>query len=106
MTIDAGRYTEGEIPAPLSYSFLDSTGEPLDLDGYTAIFVWRIDRADPQVRVAALDGHTATHAWTDGDLDTAGFLRAAFWVDNGTNRFASVPIVARVAATTTPHTVA
>jgi hypothetical protein len=100
---DAGRYTAGEIPAPLSYSFLDASGEPLDLDGYTAVFVWRVGNADPDVRLAALDDNTATHTWEDGDLDVPGVLRCAFWVDNGVNRFASVPIVALIASAPAPY---
>lgn len=85
---ELGPYTEGEIPAPLAYEFQDADGTPLDLTGYSAVFLHSPSRdAEVIVTPSTLDGAVATHVWEE--LSIAGIHHAEFWVGNGTNRFAS-----------------
>lgn len=94
--IDLGPYTAGEIPPPFAYTFTDSDGAAIDLTGYEARFVWARNDGDPTTRTAAVTGAAtgeATHTWIEADLADGGSYRAEMWVGDGTNRFASPPIV-------------
>lgn len=96
--IDLGVFTQGEIPAPLRYTFLDFDGLAIDLTaGYTAKFNWWL------VGQAAVTGNASViapptgglveYVWTGAEFLTPGRHEAQFWVGNGgANRFASVKI--------------
>lgn len=93
MTIRIQRsFTVGEVPPPLVYVFQDGNGDPIDLTGFEAGFVFRVEGGTPQARAAVLDGAPATGAvrynWAEADL-TPGEAQGEFWVGNGTNRYAS-----------------
>lgn len=93
--IELGPYTAGEIPPPFVYTFADADGEPIDLDGYDARFVWRRNDGDPTTRTATVTGAATgetTHTWIEADLEEPGSYDAEVWAGNGTNRFASPPI--------------
>lgn len=95
MSVSPGEYVLGEIPDPLSYSFLDSTGAPIDLTAYAAWFEWQErDGAVGQgsAVVTAPASGTVTYTWTGAEFTTAGSYTAYFWTGNGTNRLASVPV--------------
>lgn len=98
MTITIGPWTSGEVPEPIEYSFLDSDGTAIDLTGYTATFQLKIGEADALELDADVDedAGTVTHTWVEGELErtgTYGTIRAGFWVSNGTNTYASEPLV-------------
>lgn len=89
-------YTVGEIGPPLSYQFLDGSGNPINLSaGYTAAFDWQERDGTAGSGAAtvtdAVNG-VVTHTWTGTEVATAGRYTAYFWAGNGANRFASVPI--------------
>lgn len=91
MTITIGPYVAGEVPEPLEYVFLDPDGNPIDLTGFAATFVLQLGAAASATLAASVTdaaAGTVSHTWLDGEL-TAGALYAEFWVDNGTNRYAS-----------------
>lgn len=100
--ITLGPYVVGEKPAPLEYTFLDSSGTPLDLTGYTAAF-----RCQERFTPGAFDGTAAiptgtdgivVYTWTGSEFPTSGRYFAELWAGNGTNRFASLRIRFEVAA--------
>jgi len=91
MSVTIGPYVSTEIPEPLSYTYLDSDGVAIDLTGFTATFHLKIGDAEAVDLLATVTdptGGTVTHTWLVDEL-TAGALRAEFFVDNGTNRYAS-----------------
>lgn len=92
--IDLGTFVEGEIPEPLEYRFLDSTGEPIDLTGYTATFHMSVGGVptDLTATVTSPDDGEVTHVWVDGELarqNDLGSLRCEFTVTNDTNTYTS-----------------
>lgn len=90
-----GPYVAGEIPPPLVYSFLDSTGAPISLTaGYTAKFSYR-EQENPVATLAAAAVTNAaagqvTYTWTGAEFPAAGHYLMEFWVGNGTNRLCSI----------------
>jgi hypothetical protein len=100
-SLTIGPYVSGEIPPPLVYTFLDSTGAPINLSvGYTAQFSYR----EQESSSSTLTGATVTNAvagqvtyvWTGAEFPTAGHYLMEFWTGNGTNRFASILLEADV----------
>lgn len=96
MTTTIGPYTTGEIPPPLTVTFTDSDGDPIDLDGYQARWVTRARGSDTEATAVAVvdpdqqaNTGQVTYTWVVGDLDTEGVYRGEMWVGNGTNRYAS-----------------
>lgn len=94
MTVDLGTYTDGEIPEPLEYTFLDADGAVIDLTGFTATFHLRIGAVDADLAatVSDPDAGEVTHTWLDGELErqgNSGSLRCEFTVSNGTNTYTS-----------------
>ncbi len=96
MSIQLGPYASGEIPEPLEFQFLDADGDPIDLTGYTATFVFNINGNTGTERVADVTTPAegkVTYAWQDGDISIGTVrearLRAEFVVTNGTNRYYS-----------------
>jgi hypothetical protein len=88
-------YTLGEIPPPLSYTFLDSTGAAIDLFGYQADFSCQEHDGSPFGGSASVSDPTngvVTYIWTGAEFATAGRYTAYLWCGNGTQRYASVPI--------------
>jgi len=94
--VQAGPYVVGEKPPPLTYSFLDSNGSPIDLSGFTAGFTLREKYGAPVSYSATVSSPSAgavTYAWTGAEFPTAGSYLAEFWTGNGvTIRYASVLI--------------
>jgi hypothetical protein len=94
-TVDIGPYVVGEIPPPLEYVFLDSSGVPINLTGYTA----RFQRAEIQggfvdpitVNATVTDAVNGqvTYTWIAADFPHAGRFGGMFFVGNGVNRYAS-----------------
>ena len=88
-------YVVGEKPSPLEYQFQDASGQPLNITGFTAKFIYQeqfgtATTADATVPTGT-DGK-ARYTFTGNEFPTAGRYRAAFVVGNGTNRFESVEI--------------
>jgi hypothetical protein len=95
-TLDLGGFVQGEVPAPLEYTFLDSDGVPLNLTGFTAKFTWRAVPGTPTEASASVSNPTggkATYIWTGPEFAVPGPHIAEMWVGNLTNRWASVRIV-------------
>jgi hypothetical protein len=95
MTIDLGRFTAGERPAPLRYTFEDATGAPLDLTGYTATFT-RAVRGDFTTAAATIpdpEQGAVEYEWAADDLAAPGLHKGEFFVTNGTNTYASERLV-------------
>ena len=100
MTITIGPYTSGEVPAPLTYTFQDDNGDPLDLTGYIATFSHEANGVGTSETATVTDAANGvvTYTWTATDLDEPGSHSAEFWVSNGTNTYASDLIRWRVRA--------
>jgi hypothetical protein len=94
--VTIGPYVAGEIPSPLTYQFLDSNGNPINLSsGYTARFEYRERDSAPVLASAAVTDAVngrVTYTFTGAEFATAGRYTAFFWVGNGTQRLASIPI--------------
>jgi lysophospholipase L1-like esterase len=94
--VTLGTYALGDVPPPLVYSFLDSTGVPIDLSGgYSAAFTCQEHDGPPFSGTAEVTSGPAgqvTYTWAGGEFPTQGRYTAYFWADNGTNRITSVPI--------------
>lgn len=88
-----GPYVVGEKPPPLEYSFLDASGSPIDLTGYSATL--RIQRTDASAyteltaTVTAPASGTVSHTWTGSEFGSAGTYWLEFWAGNTVNRYAS-----------------
>jgi hypothetical protein len=93
--VSAGPYVAGEKPAPLTYTFLDSTGAPLDLSGYTAKFIVRERFGAPTTYDAVVTTPASgivTYTWTGAEFPTSGQYTAEVWAGNGVLRYDSVLI--------------
>lgn len=95
MKIELGPFTAGEIPEQLVYTFKDSTGELMNLSGFSGEFHYR-KGDNTVVAPAVVDGSTITHTWQTSDLAESGLYSAVFWVGDGTHRYASVHFLYRV----------
>lgn len=97
-----GPYVVGEIPPPLVYSFLDSSGSPIDLtSGYTAKFSYGEQSGTATLADAAVTSAAAgqvTYTWTGAEFTAPGHYRMEFWTGNGTNRICSILLEADVRA--------
>lgn len=98
-----GPFTVGEVPVPLEYQYLDDDGNPIDLStpGYQVVFQWgRRDQGwvyhdAVTVPASITDGVNGrvTYTWTGDEFLAPGPYAGMFFVGNGINRFASVPII-------------
>jgi hypothetical protein len=92
-----GPFTAGEVPAPLTYRFLDADGAPLPLDGFQAVFCWA-ERFDPAAagqqpaQVTDPDQGEVTYTWSGAELASPGRYTGQLWAWDASNRYASVPI--------------
>lgn len=88
-----GPFVVGEKPAPLQYTFQDSNGNALNINGYAVKFSVREQFGTPSIFDGVLisGGNTGIvqYSWTGAEFPTAGSYFAEFWVGNGTQRFAS-----------------
>jgi hypothetical protein len=95
---ELGPYTAGEIPEPITYQFLDASGDALPDPAGTVVakFTYRVDFGTVVERTATwLGDGTVRYAWDAADLAADGILRGELWIGNGaTVRYASVPVVA------------
>ena len=96
-TVELGSFVVGEVPTPLVYRFLDADGQPINLTGFgVATFQWsEVVRGQyllPVVEVAvvtnAVDGQV-TYTWDGDEFDAPGEYAALFYVNDGTNQYAS-----------------
>jgi hypothetical protein len=94
--VQLGTYIVGEKPPPLTYQFLDSSGNPIDISsGYVADFSCQEADGNPFSASAVITSGAAgqvTYTWTGAEMPTAGRYTAFFWVGNGTTRLASIPL--------------
>lgn len=93
MTI--GPYVTGEKQSPLTYQFLDSSGTPMNLTGYTAKFITRLvddpsSAATYSASVSDPVNGKVTYTWTGAEIVTPGRHWSEFWVGNTTQRYASL----------------
>lgn len=99
--VQIGPYVVGEKPIPLQYAFLDSSGNALDLTGYTVKFMLRESLGSSTTYNATLNAPPTAgvvqYVWTGTEFPTPGHYRARFWVGNSSQRFASVLILFDVA---------
>lgn len=99
--VQAGPYTQGEIPPALVWRFEDANGDPISLADHTAGFVWRRGDDPPVSRDATITdaaGGEVTYRFDVFDMALWGEYRAEFWAGNGVDaRYASLPIVYEVA---------
>lgn len=99
-TLTIGPYTVGEIPASLEYSFLDSGGAPINIQGWAVKFQCQERFGSPFYGTGVVSNGasgTAQYVFTGAEFPTAGTYRGQFWVGNGTTRLASVDIKFTVA---------
>ena len=93
--VRAGPYVVGEKTGTLSYSFLDSTGNPIDITAYTGKFIVREElgaATEYDAVITSPSSGTVSYTWTGTEFPTAGSYLAEFWVGNGSLRYASVLI--------------
>lgn len=98
--VDLGSFVVGEVPPPLEYQFLDADGLPIDLTGFSTVtFQWSEVIQGQFVLPVIGDGIVSdaatgrvTHDWTGAELDSAGEYAALFFVNDGTNQYASITI--------------
>jgi hypothetical protein len=94
-TVTIGPYVVGEKPSPLEYQFLDSSGSPINIAGWTAKFQCQeLFGTVFSGSATVTDGANgkAQYVFTGSEFPTSGQYRAAFIVGNGSNRFESVLI--------------
>lgn len=95
MSVVLGPYVLGEIPPPLTYQFLDSSGAAIDLTNYSGSFSWQEHDGVAGTGAAAVSNAVngeVTYTWTGAEFATAGRYTAFMWAGNLTNRFASLPL--------------
>lgn len=98
--IDLGEFTQGEIPAPLEYTFKDADGNVISLfgGGYNG----RVSIRERWTPTPVVDNATAsvpndttgriTYTWSAAAFALPGEYFVHMWVGNGSNRFASEKI--------------
>lgn len=91
-TQNLGTFTQGEVPAPLVYQYLDADGVPINLTGYQVRFVWKPAGGLPVTGngsiVDAATGQVG-YSWSGAEFNIPGPYEAQFWAGNLTNKFAS-----------------
>lgn len=90
--IKLGVYTATEVPAPLVYTFQDSTGATIteiDNPAYTVVFRFQRSGATAVEETAAATDGVVTHTWESTHMATAGSYVGEFAATNGTNTFIS-----------------
>ncbi len=94
--VQIGPFTAGEKPPPLIYTFLDSFGVAINLEGaYSAKFSWREKWGTGTVADASIvdaTGGEVMYTWTGAEMATPGRYLSELWVSNGSTRLASVLI--------------
>lgn len=94
-----GPYVVGEKPSPLEYQFLSSSGQPMNLTGYTAKFVVRLSDAAESTAVtfnASVSDPAngkVTYTWVGTEMVSSGTYWAELWVGNTTQKYASVRLI-------------
>jgi hypothetical protein len=101
-SVQIGPYVVGEKPVPLTYTFLDSNGNALDLTGYTAKFSIHESLGVVSTSLNAVVNAPPTagvvqYTWAGTEFPTPGHYRARFWTGNLAQRFASILITFDVA---------
>jgi BppU N-terminal domain len=96
-TLCCGPFLAGEHPDPITYTFLDAAGAPIDLQGYQVRFCWA-ERwtgpvGDANAQTIDAPGGTVSYDWGHSDLAAPGQYTALFWAEKGNQRrYASLPI--------------
>lgn len=109
LTSDIGAFVLGEVPVPLEYTYLDDTNVVLNLTGFTnAVFQWGTWYGDQPAQtgpatVTDPPNGEVTYTWTGAEFTTTGRYVGMFFVNDGSNQFASVMITWNVCTSlTTP----
>lgn len=107
LVVDVGSFVVGEVPAPLEYQFLDVDAAPLNLTGYTvARFNWSPNTVGTPFSAPITETATVTDAvngkvtyvWDGDEFATTGPYAGRFFVNNGTNQYASLLLTWHVCA--------
>lgn len=92
-----GPFVAGEQPDPITYSFLDADGQPIDLQGFQVQWCWAERWAGPvgEANAQTIDaaGGRVEYDWGQSDLALPGRYTGFFWATKGNQRvYASLPI--------------
>jgi hypothetical protein len=99
--ITLGPYRRGEIPPPLTYTYLDSTGAAITLPA-SSVAKLEIETPTGSIieRTAAVATQTGstigqvTYIWVAADFPAAGTYRAELWAGkDSSNKYASARLV-------------
>lgn len=93
---DIGPFTVGEIPYPLTYTFLDSAGTAIDITGWDAVLQWgekfaggyQNQQENPAVVSDGPNG-VVTYTWDGSEFTNPGSFSGQIWVSDGTQVLAS-----------------
>lgn len=99
-SVALGSFVVGEVPPPLEYQFLDADGVPINLTGFTTVtFQWSEVVQGQFVFPVVASGSVSdaltgkvTYVWNGGELDAPGEYAGLFFVNDGTNQYASLTI--------------
>jgi flagellar hook protein FlgE len=109
-----GPYHAGELPPQLTVTFKDSSGNPINLSGYTAELAYRSYGGAWVTRLGAGAGVAVDadqvnskgqvhYTWVAADMAIAGDYEGEVWVGNaGTQRFDSVRLAWQVLPAVVP----
>ncbi len=90
-----GPFCQGERPFPHVVTFTDDSGQPIDITGMTARWVYQLGDGPAVIRNAVVTNGPAgdaTYTWVDGDFAIPGSYRAEMWAGTATGvKLASVP---------------
>ncbi len=90
-----GPFAQGERVFPHTVTFTDENGQPIDISGMTAKWVYQVGDGPAVIRAALVTNGLAgeaTYTWVDADFRHPGSYRAELWVGTATGvKLASVP---------------
>lgn len=97
--INLGSFSVGEVPAPLEYQYLNATGVPIDLTGYSVVrFQWGYWMGGTPFTSVVVHNATVsdalagkvTYVWQGDEFALPGRHAGQFFVNNSVNQFASL----------------
>ena len=102
MTTEIGPWKVGERPFPHVVAFTDNAGQPINITGMTAKWIYSVDNGAPVQRAASVTNGPAgeaTYTWVNEDFTVPGIYRAEMWVGSAAGiKLASVTFAFRVRA--------
>jgi hypothetical protein len=91
-----GAFTVGEVPFLLTYQFLDSAGDPIDLTGYTSVFQYGekfagqiVNPVENPAGFTSISTGIASYQWDGTEFQNPGLFVGQFWVTSAGNVLAS-----------------